>query len=186
MLKRILIGYIFLLCAQPTMAQFDTAAVKRNIVNQSDSMFIAFNNSDWKNFTDYMHPEIIKKANGKEAFIQLLDSEIKQLKGLTFTGYKHTGNIQIVAAGKTLQCVVIYGLEMMIDSTVVSGASTSIGESTDNGITWKFIRNNSTSLEQLYAQFPWISTSLKISKEQQAFNVSLPDFLKTYQPVYFK
>lgn len=186
MLKRIFIGYLFLLFTQKSTAQFDTVAVKQNILKQSDSMFIAFQNKDWNRFSNYMHPAIIKLAKDKKTFIQLLETQMKELKNLSFTDYKQVGNVQVVTAAKTLQCVVIYGLQMLMDSTLISGASTSIGESTDNGATWKFIRNNSTTLNQIYTQFPWISKSLKIAKENQVFDISLTGFLKTYKPVYLE
>ncbi len=186
MIKQIFIIYLFLLFTQTSRAQFDTAAVKLNILNQSDSMFTAFKNKDWNSFSNYMHPAIFKLVKGKKEFIQLLETQMKELQNLTFTDYKQVGNVQIIAANKTLQCMVIYGLQMLIDSSVISGVSSSIGESTDNGATWKFIRNNSNTLNQVYTQFPWISTSLKIAKEDQVFGVSLPQYLATYQPVYLK
>jgi hypothetical protein len=186
MFKRIFIGCLFLLFIQKSIAQFDTIAVKQNILNQSDSMFIAFKNNDWDKFSNYMHPTILTQAKGKEAFIEFLENQMKELKNLTFTNYKQAGNIQVISTKNTLQCVVIYGMEMLIDSTVASGASTTIGESADNGITWKFIRNNSTSLNQIYSRFPWLSKSLKIAKEEQYFGVSLTNFLKTYKPAYLE
>ncbi len=186
MFQRIFIGFLFLLFTQKSIAQFDTAFVKQNILYQSDSMFIAFKNNDWDKFSSYMHPTILIQAKGKKAFIELLENQMKEFKNLTFTAYKQAGNIQIISTKSTLQCVVIYGMEMLIDSTVASGASTTIGESADNGITWKFIRNNSTTLNQVYSRFPWLSKSLKIAKEEQHFGVSLPDFLKAYKPVYLE
>ncbi len=126
MLKRIFIVYILSLFTQKSIAQFDTAAVKQNILRQSDSMFITLKNKDWNSFFDYMHPTIIKKAIDKQAFLKLM--KIGQLKNFTFSDHRQTGNVQIIVAGKTLQCVVCYGFEMHMDSIVTSGIITSIGK----------------------------------------------------------
>ena len=184
MLKKLVVVFILLITNKFVHAQIDTTFIKQVIKTQSDSMFAAFKRQDWETFSNYMHPDIIKLVKGKAAFIDLLNAEMGNLKSLQFTQLIQVGNIQVVKVNKTMQCVVQYGLGMSMDSSLISGVSSSIGESTDNGQTWKFVRNTAKNFDELKTLLPWVSYSLKIPKEEQKFGISLDDFLKTYNRIY--
>jgi hypothetical protein len=184
MIKRLVVVLALIFVNKIGLAQIDSVAVKQNIKNQSDSMFVAFKKQDWDNFASYMHPKVLELAGGKEGFISILKKEMIELKSLQFTELIQVGNIQLVSAKKSMQCVVQYGLNMLLDSTLVSGVSTSIGESFDNGQTWRFIRNNFKNFTEIKAAFPWVDNALTIPREEQKFGISLQEFLKTYKPIY--
>jgi hypothetical protein len=186
MLKRLFTLFIVLAANNVAVAQIDTVTIKQNIINQSDSMFIAFKNQDWDVFSDYMHPDIVKLAKGKASFVSMLQQEMKQLSMIKFDEIRQVGNIQLVSTKKSIQCVVQYGLGMQIDSTAISSVSASIGESMDNGKTWKFVRNNYQNFNVLKAILPWVDERLKIPAEAQKYGMGLSEFLLTYKPTFIK
>ncbi len=184
MKKRLFVLLLLLTVNKLAHSQIDTVLIKQQIKTQSNSMFAAFKQQDWESFSAFMHPTIMTLSGGKDKFIALLTTEMESLSSVKFTELVQVGNIQLIATKKSMQCVVQYGLNMLLDSTTVSGVSTSIGESIDKGVTWKFVRNNSTTFTQIKTYFPWVDNRLNIPREEQKFGITLQDFLKTYKPVY--
>jgi hypothetical protein len=140
---------------------------EENIYNAADSMMTAFKNRDWPTFVRFNHPAMTNLMGGTENFISFIQVQMKQIPD-TAVKYIGTGNIlQVVKTDKDQQCVVEQNMKMVLDSIQITSTSYLVGESVDDGKTWKFFDASNSGLITAKDIKPNLSTELKIPAKKQ-------------------
>lgn len=180
-MKNFLIA-LFLLSALNTSAQTDTSHLIKNIRVAMDGMQHSFLKSDWNGFVNYMHPDLIKLAGGKEKLTQGIKSQMSSMGNGTIDTIGSGNVLQIVNHKGQWQCIVESFLQMTIDSRTVTVISGNIGVS-DDGQSWKFIRVSTGKEGNIVQMFPSLSPQLR-PPYNKTFLKNVREALKTYTPSY--
>lgn len=144
---------------------------EENIYKAADSMMAAFKNRDWQLFAHFNHPAMQNMMGGQENFVSFIKEQMKQIPD-TAIKLMDTGNIlQVVKTGKDQQCVVEQNMRMVLDSIQITSTSYLVGESLDNGETWKFFDASNNGLMTTKDIKPDISPELKIPAKKQESKV---------------
>jgi hypothetical protein len=140
---------------------------EENIYNAADSMMSAFKNRDWPTFVHFNHPAMTHLMGGTDNFISFIQLQMKQIPD-TAVKYIGTGNIlQVVKTDKDQQCVVEQNMRMVLDSIQITSTSYLVGESLDDGKTWKFFDASNSGLITAKDIKPNLSPELKVPAKKQ-------------------
>jgi hypothetical protein len=140
---------------------------EEHIYNAADSMMAAFKNRDWPTFVRFNHPAMTNLMGGNDNFISFIQLQMKQIPD-TAVKYIGAGNIlQVVTTDKDQQCVVEQNMKLVMDSIQITSTSYLVGESLDNGKTWKFFDASNSGLITAKDIKPNLSPELKIPAKKQ-------------------
>jgi len=165
-------------------AQIDTLLLTSNIHRDEDSMIAISKRKDWNAYADYMHPVVIEMSGGKEAFIQILESQSEILDNVQL--YKVGKVFQLTKTGKQYQCIVEAFIQMKINGEVASGSSYDIAISED-GRKWNFFRiPPSVTSEQIKELLPGLNPDSKFPRSQTEVGKTLDEFMSSYAIEYLE
>lgn len=178
--------FLFALCLSGLhiKAQTDSLLLKHNIKAGMDSVSATFQRKDWKAFTNYMHPDLVKMLGGEKQFAGFIEQQMKNMEDATIDKSASGNILQLLRYKNQWQCIVESYLEMTVESTIVSSVSSNIGVSFDEGKSWKFIRLSNGNEEKMKQMFKDLSPELQAPVNKTAVGVKLEELLKTYQPIY--
>lgn len=183
-MKRYFIFTIIIGFNLDAQAQIDTSSLKRNIYAAEDSMVAISKRKDWNAYADYMHPVVIELSGGKEAFIQILESQSEILDSVQM--YKSGMIFQLSKTGNQYQCIVEAFIQMKIDGQVASGSSYDIAISED-GKRWTFFRIPPTATSrQIKELLPGLNPELKFPRSQTEAGKTLDEFMASYAIDYLE
>ena len=167
----------------PSHAQTDSASMVPFIRAAADSMTAAFARKDFKSFTAYNNPRLVEMLGGSEGFVNFLEKQVSDLKGMSFKEVRAGRVIRVFPDTKPKQCIVEQLMEIDYQGSPISAVTHLVGIS-DNGRDWTFADGNSDAGKNIKMLIPQISPSLVIPKKKQAFGVTLDSLLKEYKTVY--
>jgi hypothetical protein len=178
--------FLFAMCllSLQIKAQTDSLLLKHNIKAGMDSVSATFQRKDWKAFTNYMHPDLVKMLGGEKQFAGFIEQQMKSMEDATIDKSASGNILQLLRYKNQWQCIVESYLEMTVESTIVSSVSSNIGVSFDEGKSWKFIRLSNGNEEKMKQMFKDLSPELQAPVNKTAVGVKLEELLKTYTPVY--
>lgn len=184
-MKKIISLLVLAFLVKAAIAQTDTLEAKKNAKANADAMMTAFRSSDWNAFAGYTNDKLLETIGGKEAYVELLATSMKQLF--------ESAKVDTVCAGNVLQLVKTPGgyqsitesfMQIRIADMLAVLVSYEIGTSA-NGINWKFLRIDEDGSELTPKTFiPDLSPELIIPNNQMRPGTTLTEFLKTYTPEY--
>jgi hypothetical protein len=184
-MKSFLIGMALSFISTSSIAQFDTAEIKKNIYANIDSMLVLFAERDWDKYADFMHPNVITIVGGREAFAGVLKSQMKMLDSAVFEEISKGQILQVVKKGNQYQCIAESFMQMQVMGMVVSGSSYDVGISED-GVKWNFTRIPEGGYVTIKQIIPDINPLLKLPKSKMEPGITLEEFKKDYTITYFK
>lgn len=124
---------------------------------------------DFKAFTKYTYPPIVKMAGGDEKMIKLIKEslDLMETQGYTFTNFSVEKPTTIVHFNNTLQCTIIENIEIKVPKGRLISKAALIGVSCDNGQTWTFIDTHGSDLKTLQGTLAGLSDDLVIPQKEK-------------------
>ena len=134
------------------------------IRNQADKMGQAFINGDYKTFSHYTDPKIVKMMGGENRMAQALTkiASDMSLKGMMFKSITFGDVSKIVKSGNELQCTVPQHTEIKLPSGRAISTSTLIAISTDGGSNWTFVDTSNKDISTIKKLLPQLSNAIMI------------------------
>ena len=146
-------------------AQSNSSASKTAILFE-DSLLSSFRHNDLDQYTNLSYPGVISYYGGKKNFREY----IQRARALNNSGI--TDNITIVQMVRDIsewQCVVQKTSETIIDGKKAQIISYMVGQSKDDGHSWKFFDVDMNSNKNLVYIMPDMSEKLAIPQRQVIF-----------------
>ena len=146
-------------------AQNQSAVIK----TQAMDMARALLKKDYATFVRYMHPDILKKAGGKDKLIQQMDTANAKAKQFGAEIKKVViGNPGVVINYKdALQCTLPQTTEMQTAFGSLELETTLIAISNDGGKNWTFIDTSIYNFKEVKESLPHLSPELVIPPAKQ-------------------
>lgn len=139
------------------------------IKDQAILMGQAFISEDYKTFTKYNNPTIIKMMGGQEKMVASMLKIVSDMKskGMFFKSFTFDEPSKIVKSGKELQCTLAQHTYINTPSGGIVSNSTLIAISTDSGQKWTFIDTNNKDMATIRRILPNLSSAITILPKQQ-------------------
>jgi len=169
-MKKNILGIVLLLFIYISKAQSGADSVySKTVKEQGDTMANLLLRKDYKNFVEYLYPDLIKQAGGKSIMAGLIEEvlEDQENKGFVLTGAEVEAPLIFVKTSKDIQCVVTQTLTMKVKTGHVVARSSLIGISVDQGKNWKFLDTQGKSIQTLHRSFPALSLQLVIPENDK-------------------
>lgn len=175
MLKRFLLFSLFSLSIMPCLAFGQTlnAPAKSqekneiiakfpNLKKQSDEMVKAFSTKDFDKFADFMYPKLVEMVGGKEKFVSVTSSAIKDAEalGVKLSNYVIENPTQEIENDKQIFSVLPTTTILKTPNGTISQQRSLLAISEDDGNSWKFISVQSKDSLKIF--FPNIVDKLII------------------------
>lgn len=150
-------------------AQFDTVVASQRALIFADSLLNAFryNNSD--EYASLSYPGVIKYYGGIKGFEDYVQRAREMNTGITQEAKEKTEIIQILNHVRECQCVVRKTRETLIDGKKAFIISYMVGQSKDEGQTWRYFDVAFNSVENVIYIMPDIFDALAIPQRQVIF-----------------
>lgn len=128
--------FILLLYALPfsSYAQSNRAAVSQHALAYADSLLSAFHNNHSGEYAGMSYPGVISYYGGIRSFQQYIERE----RALSDNAADKTELIQLLNNKNEWQCVIKKTHPRTIDGKKAYIVSYMVGQSTDDGMTWKY------------------------------------------------
>lgn len=135
-----------------------------NAENQALTMANYLLAKDYKNFTAYTYPAIVKMAGGADQMAKFMEKSINDMakEGFTFSNIEIRDCSQIIHTGIQLQCTLTEVIEIKNPDGKLIQKSTLIGISGDKGVNWTFIDTHGAPLKKLQQTLKELSNELVI------------------------
>lgn len=135
-----------------------------SLKQQADEMGEAFLSRNHEKFTDYMHPELIRRAGGREKFLEIMNSASKMIDSekIEVSKYQVESPTQILEHENSLYAVLPTTLTMKMPEIKepITDRGALLAVSSDEGKNWKFVRIESKS--KLKTVFPDVVDKLNL------------------------
>jgi len=154
----------------PSLPESDTAIATRNALKFADSLVRANFYTEWDTYMNLSEPSAIKYYGGKDGFKEHVITIHYRNEPKTEEKPEKLRMLSMLNDIETWQCVI----EKVRDSWdegrgKVKTTSYLIGESTDNGVTWKFVDASHNSLENLIYIMPSVFSKLEIPEGKMIY-----------------
>ena len=146
--------------------QAQTTTPSENAIVFADSLLKSFRNNDPEQYTNLSYPGVITYYGGNKNFREYFE----RARALTKSGDPQTIKvIQVVHDSGEWQCVIRKTVETTIDGKKAHIISYIIGQSKDEGKTWKLVDVAQNSLSSLVYIMPDISRKLEVPRREIIF-----------------
>lgn len=155
------LGYFYFF--NPSISSSTENAIKSKISEDLNKMGLAMNNEDYKVLLDYTHDNIIRSVGSKENIINVIKASIAELKSKQ-TSVEKIALLEIhdiQKSGLQIQTYFTQEVQYNIGGKTQKTIQKIIGDSNDNGNTWKYIQIDNKSREEILKIFPQLNTKLK-------------------------
>lgn len=161
---------IVLSCAvSNTNAQSDSAFASQRALLFADSLVNAFRYNNLDQYVSISYPGVIRYYGGKNQFREY----ISRARSITVSNTEELREkcelVQLMNDGKEWQCVVKKTTETMVDGKKARIISYLVGQSKDEGNTWKYFDVAYNSVENVIYIMPDIFNSLAIPQRQVVY-----------------
>jgi hypothetical protein len=169
-------AFAFLLCFHSlySHSQLDTAAATKQALVYADSIVKASFYQEWKTYTALSIPSAIKYYGGKDGFYEHVVSSYFRFEPAVA---EKPESIRIVTLMnddiQQWQCVVEKTRHTRIDERNATIHSYLVGQSLDNGTSWKFIDVSHNDIKNVIYIMPEIFNTLPIPERKVAFDDDL-------------
>ena len=151
-------------CCKNLQAQ--TTSLSESAILYADSFLKSFRNNDVDQYTNLSYPGVVTYYGGNKNFREYVQ------RARALNRYGNTENlkvVQLVHDVTELQCVIKKTSETTIDGRKAKVISYMIGQSKDDGRSWKFIDVAQNSPGNLVYIMPDISGKLTVPQRQVIF-----------------
>jgi len=146
-----------------SLPESDTAIATRNALKFADSLIRANFYADWNTYMNLSEPSAIKYYGGKDGFKEHVITIHYRNEPKTEEKPEKLQMLSMLNDMDTWQCVIEKVRDSWDDSRgKVKTISYLVGESTDNGLTWKFIDVSHNSLVNVIYIMPSVFSKLEI------------------------
>ncbi|AEW00838.1 hypothetical protein A4D02_12835 [Niastella koreensis] len=154
----------------PALPESDTAIATRNALKFADSLTRANFYTEWDTYLNLSQPSAFKFYGGKEGFKQNVITLHFRNEPKTDEKPEKLQMRSMLNDIETWQCVIEKVRDSWDESRgKVKTTSYLIGESTDNGLTWKFVDASQNSLENLIYIMPSVFSKLEIPEGKMIY-----------------
>lgn len=163
----ILILFIFTSLLNTFKAQTNN----QNLNSQLQLMRKYFLEENYKEFANFVHPEVSKMIGGKTAMIKTTQNSISKMKndGFSFIDLKFKNPSKFLKKGNETQFTITQEILMKTPKGKILSEYTLIGISDDNEKNWKFIDTSGKSKETMRKYLPFLRKDLIIKPKTQKF-----------------
>jgi hypothetical protein len=149
--------------------KIDTAAILANLNSAADKMKKSFAEKDFVTFCNYIPPEIVKKAGGKDKLIELTRNSLKEMEEQGFKIMSMTVDTpqKIINNQNNLQTIIQQNLTLKTKDGHMVVKAYLVALSRNMGKTWYFVDTSNMSLNELKSIFPFLSNKLIIPEKEQ-------------------
>jgi hypothetical protein len=164
-LKLLLFPAVFLFFNNVHAQRNSSVAAERAIIF-ADSLLKSFNNNDLDQYTNLSYPGVISYYGGKNNFIKYLQ------RARAFNNSGISDNIRIIQMVNVVtewQCVIQRTSKTEVDGKKAAIISYLVGQSKDEGQTWKFVDVGASATGSLVYIMPDISERLTVPRRQVIF-----------------
>lgn len=149
-----------------TNAQEDAASAGKRAIIFADSLLKSFNHNNLDRYTDLSYPGVISYYGGKKNFREYL----QRAKALNISpSADNLAIFQLVNDHNEWQCVIEKTCATLIDGKKATIVSYLVGQSKDEGHSWKFFDVALNSAGNLVYIMPDISESLTVPQRRVLF-----------------
>jgi hypothetical protein len=154
----------------PALPESDTAIATRNALKFADSLTRANFYTEWDTYINLSQPSAIKYYGGKDGFKEHVITIHYRNEPKTDEKPEKLKMLSMLNDIETWQCVIEKVRDSWDESRgKVKTTSYLIGESTDNGVTWKFVDASHNSLENLIYIMPSVFSKLEIPEGKMVY-----------------
>ncbi|OQP51832.1 hypothetical protein A4H97_26885 [Niastella yeongjuensis] len=147
----------------PSLPESDTAIATRNALQFADSLTRANFYAEWDTYMNLSAPSAIKYYGGKDGFKEHVISIHYRNEPKTEEKPEKLQMLTMLNDIETWQCVIEKVRESWDEGRgKVKTTTYLVGESTDNGLTWKFIDASHNSLVNVIYIMPSVFSKLEI------------------------
>lgn len=148
----------------PSLPESDTAIATRNALKFADSLTLANFYAEWNTYMNLSLPSAIKYYGGKDGFKEHVITIHYHNEAKTEEKPEKLQMLSMLNDGiETWQCIIEKVRDSWDESRgKVKTYSYLVGESTDNGLTWKFIDVSHNSLVNVIYIMPSVFSKLEI------------------------
>ena len=165
-MKYLLITFTLLSICTSLHAQkpLPDSVAKSNAEKQALTMANYLLAKDYKHFTAFTYPAIVKMAGGADQMAQFIEKSINDMakEGFTFSNVEVRDYSRIIHTEKQLQCTLTEVIELKNPDGKLIQKSTLIGISGDKGANWTFIDTHGAPLKKLQQTLKELSNELVI------------------------
>ncbi|WP_175623519.1 hypothetical protein [Chryseobacterium schmidteae] len=163
----ILIFLIFLFIPNIFKAQTNN----QNLNSQLQLMRKYFLEGNYKQFANFVHPEVSKMIGGKAQMVKNTENTVNKMKndGFSFIDLKFKNPSKFLKKGRETQFTITQEILMKTPNGKILAEYTLIGVSGDNEKNWKFIDTSGKSKEAMRKYLPFLSKDLIIQPKTPKF-----------------
>lgn len=155
--------------ALPASAQSDTSFATRRAILFADSLDNAFRYNEWNEYVNLSYPGVVRYYGGNDGFREYIRRARSVNSSIVGEEKEEIELLQIVNEMKEWQCVVKKMRETIIDGRKAEVISYMVGQSKDEGRSWKYFDVAYNSAENVVYIMPDISDKLLIPQRQIIF-----------------
>lgn len=140
----------------------------KNLKQQAEKMGAFLMKGDYKAFSVYTHPIVLKMMGGAPKMIEILTRGLNSMKeqGISFKSISMGEPSKLVKSGKELQATIPQNIILKLPKGSLESNSTLVAISTDNGVNWTFIDTSNNDIATLKKVIPTLSPALVIPPRQ--------------------
>ncbi|MFT3824650.1 MAG: hypothetical protein QM731_12045 [Chitinophagaceae bacterium] len=154
---------LLLLCQFSILCAQDTATLNKNALYYADSLIKASFGEDWNTYLELSNPTAIKYYGGKEGYKEHAKMIYYRITRQENEKREKLRMVQLMNDGTDQwQCVIEKERNTFIDNRKVKILSHVIGQSTDNGDTWKFVDIAHNSTENIIYVMPALFSNISV------------------------
>lgn len=135
----------------------------------ADSLLNAFRYNDLNQYIELSYPGIIKYYGGKNSFLEFVQRARMMGNSPRRDIHEKIEIVQLQHHSREWQCVVKKTIESLIDGRKAQVVSYMVGQSKDEGQTWRYFDVALNSVENLVYIMPDIFDTLSIPQRQVIF-----------------
>jgi hypothetical protein len=164
-LAQLVAGACFLLANLTTQAQPDTAKLTKNALSFADSLVRADALEMWSVYADLAQPSVVKYYGGKEGYIEHIREGRWRTASPIAEDAPELKMLQLVnVVNDEWQCVIWESRYFHKDDQKLHFITYLIGQSKDEGETWRYFDVSYNSVANIIYFFPEIHTDLAIKE----------------------
>lgn len=148
------------------IAQSDSTFASRRALMFADSLLASFRQSNIALYTDLSYPGIVQYYGGKKNFEEYLKRTIATTPSYAT---EYVSIVQLVNNTNEWQCVIQKTRDAMIDDRRATITTYMVGQSVDNGRSWKFFDVPFNPANNIVYIMPDIFSSLVIPRREVVF-----------------
>jgi hypothetical protein len=155
-------------CFTTAHSQVNSRSASDRAIIFADSFLASYRNNDLDKYTDLSYPGVISYYGGNKNFREY----VQRVRALNSSTSNKITVIQVVHNANELQCVIQKTSEAIIDGRKAEIITYIIGQSKDEGQTWKFFDVASNAPGNLVYIMPDMSERLVVPQRQIIFQQS--------------